>query len=448
MTRVSNAKTWPKMTSRDEFGFLADLVFSRSHADDTIVTLYDQHVGTTRFANNQVVQNVNTRRGTLSVTVAFGRKRGTASTTDFTAGSIQDTLARAERLARLAPDDPEYLPPPLPTTFPARSTARPETAVAGPARRLEYANEAIGHCRMENMMAAGLVASSTASVGVAASNHLFAFEERTDARFSLTVQAGEATGWSAAAHRSIDHLKIQERTLAAIHKAKLGREPREVAPGNYAVILEPAAVAGLWNGLIWWLDAKSYDKGTSPFAKRLGQRIVDERLTLQNMPGHADLFGVGFTSEGLSSQAALWIDRGVLRQLSYDRYTAAKRGVHPIPTLEAPSLSLAGPMQDRVQDLVKQSDRAILVTNFWYIRTVNPTDLTLTGMTRDGTFLIERGEIVAPVKNLRFHESPLRAFRHVDGWTPPLEAVTSETGKMLVPAVALPEFQFSSATKF
>lgn len=448
MTDAANAKAWPKMTGKDEFAFLADLVFARSSGDDTVVTLHDLHGGTTRFANNQIVQNVDTRRGTLTITAAFGRKRGTASTTDFAAGAIQETLVRAERLARLSPDDPEYLPPPPPATFPVRPTARPETAAAGPARRLEYAKEAIGHCRMENMMAAGIVSSSVAAVGVAASTGLFAYEERTDARFSITVQAGDATGWSAAAHRSIDHLKIQERTLAAIYKAKLGRETKELAPGRYPVILEPAAVAGLWTGVMWSLDAKSYEKGTSPFANRLGQRIVDERLTLQNAPGHAELFGVGFTSEGLPSEAAVWIDHGVLRQLAYDRFTAARRGLATIPTLEAPALSVDGAARDRVQDVVKQVDRAILVTNFWYIRTVNPTDLTLTGMTRDGTFLIEKGEIVAAVKNFRFHESPLRAFRHVDAWTVPLEAVTSETGKMLVPAVALPDFHFSSATRF
>ncbi len=445
---VVSAKTWPKMTSRDEFRFLADLVLKRSGGDDTVVTLQDQHGGTTRFANNQIVQNVNARRGQLTITVAYEKKRGAASTTDFTAGSVQEALARAERIARLSPDDPEYLPPPPPIAFAARPTARPETASAGPPRRLEYANEAIGHCRMENMMAAGVVTSSTASIGVAASNGLFAFEERTDARFSLTVQAGDATGWSAAAHRSIDHLKVQERTLNAINKAKLGRDVRELAPGRYPVILEPAAVAGLWNALFWSLDAKSYEKGTSPFANKLGQRILDERLTLQNLPGHADLFGVGFTTDGLPSEAAVWIDRGVLRELSYDRYTAAKRGIRSIPTLDAPFLSLAGAARDKVQDLIKQVDRAILVTNFWYIRPVNPTDLTLTGMTRDGTFLVEKGEIIAAVKNFRFHDSPLRAFQHVDAWTVPLEAVTSETGKMLVPAVVLPEFHFSSATRF
>ena len=445
---AGSGKLWPKMTGRDEFRFLADLVLTKSSGDDTIVTLHDLHSGTTRFANNQIVQNVDTRRGTLAVAVAFGRRHGTASTTDFTAGSIQETLARAERIARISPEDPEYLPPPEPRPFESRETARPETMAAGPMRRLEYANEAIGHCRMENLMAAGIVSSSVSSVGIAADNGLFGYEARSDARFSLTVQAGDATGWSAAAHRSVDHLKIQERTLAAIAKAKRSREPIELPAGQYPVILEPAAVAGLWTWLMWSLDAKSYDKGTSPFAGKLGAQIVDERLMLRNSPGHADLLGVGFTAEGLPSVPSTWIDCGVLTQLAHDRFTAKAHGVADIPTMDAPALSVDGAAFGTVQDLIKRTDHAILVTNFWYIRTVNPTDLTLTGMTRDGTFLVEQGEVVSAIKNFRFHESPLRAFQHIDASTAPMEAVTSETGKMLVPAMVLPQFNFSSVTRF
>lgn len=447
MTTASQ-KTWPKMTTPGEFRFLADLVLKRSGGDDTVVTLRDEHGGTTRFANNRIVQNVDTRRGTLTVSVAFGRRRGSSSTTDFTAGSIQDTLTRAERIARISPEDPEYLPPPDPQIYPTRPTSRPETVGAGPSRRLEYVNEAIGQCRIENLQSAGIVSSSVASVGVAASNGLFAHEERTEARFSITVQADDATGWSSAAHRSLDHLKIQERTLTAIQKAKRGREPRECPPGRYRVILEPAAVAGLWSWILWQLDAKSYEKGTSPFADQLGRRIVDERLTLQNLSDHPDLLGTGFTQEGLSSEDAVWIENGVLRQLAYDRFTAKVHGINRIPTLDAPCLSAAGQSSLRTQDLIKQCERAILVTNFWYIRAVNPTDLTLTGMTRDGTFLVEDGEITSAVRNLRFHESPLRVFKEAEAFTEAAEAVTAEAGKMLVPAMVLRDFYFSSVTRF
>lgn len=440
--------TWPKMTGGDEFRFLSDLVLTRSSADHTIVSLRDHHAGTTRFANNQIIQNVDARRGSLAVTVVFGGRHGTVGTTDFAAGAIHDALARAERIARVSPVDPEYLPPPDPCAFPVRETARPETVAAGPVKRLEYTNEAIGHCRMENLMAAGVISSSATAVGIAADNGLFGYECRADARFSLTVQAGDATGWSAAVHRSIDHLKVQERTLAAIAKAKRGRDACEMPAGHYPVILEPAAVAGLWAWLIWSLDAKSYAKGTSPFAGKLGQGIVDERLTLTNAPDHADLLGEGFTHEGLPSTSSVWIDHGILKQLAYDRFTAKTEGVKTIPTLEAPVLSVEGLPAHSVQDLIKNAERAILVTNFWYIRSVNLRDLLLTGMTRDGTFLVEKGEIVSPVKNFRFHESPLRVFQRLSAWTAPMEAVNSETGKMLVPALALPQFHFSSVTRF
>lgn len=439
---------WPNMTSRDEFRFLSELVLTRSSADHTMIRLHDQHAGTTRFANNQVIQNVDARRGKLVVTVDFGGRQGTASTTDFTAGTVQETLCRAEKIANVTPIDPEYLPPPDPCMFPVRETAKPETMAAGPSRRLEYATEAIGQCRMENLMAAGAVSSSVAAVGIAANTGLFGYEQRGEASFSLTVQAGDATGWSAAAHRSIDHLKVQERTLTAIRRAKRSRDGCVLPAGRYPVIVEPAAVAGLWAWLIRSLDAKSYLKGTSAFTGKLGQAIVDERITLLNSPDHTDLFGEGFSNDGLPSTPSVWIDHGNLRQLAYDRFTAKEQGVVTIPTLEAPALSVEGPSVDSIHELVKRTERAILVTNFWYIRPVNLRDLMLTGMTRDGTFLIENGEIVSAVNNFRFHESPLDVFQHVDLWTSPMEAVTSETGKFLAPAMALPQFHFTSVTRF
>ena len=448
MTSSINSQ-WPKLTSRQEFEFLADLVMKHSTSDHTFFSLRDVHGGTTRFANNQVIQNVNQRRGSLSITVAFGRQHGSASTTDFTAGAVRETLKQAESIAKLSPDDPEYLPPVGVQTYLSLPSARPETSAAGPARRLDYAREAIGQCKMENLNAAGTVSSSAATVGLAAETGLRAYEERTEARFSLTVQAGEATGWSAAAHRSIDRLHVQERTLAAIIKAKRGAdEPQELPPGRYTVILEPAAVAGLLSWMIWMLDAKSFYKGTSPFSGKLGSRIIDRRLSLSNQPAHADLLGNGFTHEGLPVIESGWIESGVLTQLLHDRFTAREHQIDPFPTLESPHFSGERPIGTRVDDLIRTTQRGILVTNFWYIRPVNPSDLTLTGMTRDGTFLIENGEITSAVRNFRFHESPLRAFNQVEGYTAPTEAVTSETGKALVPAMRIHDFNFSSVTKF
>lgn len=446
MTKGSAAV--PKLTDRDEFRFLADLVFKHSSGDHTFVSLHDQRGGTVRFANNQVVQNVDTRRISFSVTVAFGRRHGSAGTTDLTAGSVQETLKRAERLARVSPEDPEYLPPVDPQSYPAWPAARPETAVAGPAGRLAYAREAIELCRGERLTAAGIVSSSVATVGVAANTGLFAHEERTEARFSLTAQHGEASGWASAAHRSIDRLAVRERTQIAIDKAKRSVGAKEIPAGRYAVILEAPAVAGLLTWFIWMLDAKAFYRGTSPFSGKLDRRVVDPRLSLKNRPDHPDLLGYGFTSEGLPVNASTWIDAGVLRQLSYDRFTAKEHGIDRIATLESPLLSGDGSAKPGPEDLIRSTARGVLVTNFWYIRPVNPTDLTLTGMTRDGTFLIEDGRIITAVRNFRFHDSPLRAFNEIDAFTLPEEAVTAETGKLLVPAMKIRDFNFSSVTRF
>ena len=245
------------LTSRDEFRFLAELILAHATGDHTLVALHDRRGGTTRFANDAIVQNVDQRRVTLAVTAAFGRRQGTATTSDLTVGGVQDVLKRAEAVARLSPPDPDALPPPEPQDYPVLPTWRADTAAAGPARRLEDARAAIERCAARGCTAAGFVASSVATVGLAADTGLFAFEPRTEARFSLTATRGKATGWAASAHRSMDGLAAAERTEAAIAKAERAGEPRELPPGRYTVILEPAAVAGLWSWVLHHLEAKA-----------------------------------------------------------------------------------------------------------------------------------------------------------------------------------------------
>lgn len=438
----------PRLTDREEFRFLADLVLKHSGGDHTFVALHDQRAGTTRFANNGVVQNVDTRRVTLTVTVAFGQRQGSAATTDLTAGAVREAVKRAEAIARVCPEDPEYLPPVPPQDYADRQSARPETVAAGPDHRLKLAGEAVELCRAAELKAAGVVSSSAATVGVAADTGLFAHEARADARFSVTATGERSTGWASNVHRSIDRLGVVERTRRAIEKAKRSAGAREIPAGRYTVILEPSAVGGLVTWMVWMLGAKDYDKGTSPFSGKLGKPIVDARLTLANRPEHRDLLGCGFTSQGLATNALTWIDQGVLRQLAYDRFTAQQHGLDVIPTLEAPAVSANGQAAASVDELVRRTERGILVTNFWYVRTVNPTDLTLTGMTRDGTFLIEDGQVATAVHNFRFHESPLLALNRLEAFTVPMEAASAETGKLLVPAMKIREFNFSSVTRF
>lgn len=341
-----------------------------------------------------------------------------------------------------------FFPPPGPQHFESWPTFRPETAAVDIPCRVQLAGDAIEQCREEKVNGAGILTSSVAAVGVAANTGLFAYEPRTEAKFSLTAQMDGASGWTSAVHRSIEKLDVVKRSLLAIRNCKKGKGPMDISPGRYTVVLQPPAVGGLLTGIFGSLDAKSYEAQTTPFWGRLQQPVMDHRFSLYNRPDHPDLLGCGFTREGLPVIQAAWIENGCLRQLAYDRYSACQKGIARIPTLESPCLVGEPRDQYSVEQLIEGTERGILVTNFWYIRVVNPRDLTLTGMTRDGTFLIENGKLTAPLRNFRFHESPLRAFQNINGYTEPQEATSIEIAKLLVPALRLQDFYFSSVSAF
>lgn len=438
----------PDLMSQSEFQRLAHLAFDASSADDVRVNLSDRAGGTTRFANNQVTQNVRTRRAEMTVTVAFGKRAGATSTTDLTDQAIRDTVKRAEAIAKVTPEDPEYLPPPAQQLFPVLPTRREDTATAGPQRRFEAAKVACEMCAAADMQAAGIAATYTNAVGVAANNGLFAYEQRCRADFSLTATAPDSTGWSKNAVRSIDDLDIEAMTRRAIDKARLTAHPRELPAGRMTVILEPPAVQGLVGPLIGNFNARRYDRGTSALAGKLHQRIIDPRLTLRNRPEHPSLLGRGFSPQGLANSYFAWIENGVLAHLDYDRFTATKHGQQPTTGVDAAELSGPADQAQSLDELIAGTPHGVLVTHFWYIRYVNRTDLTLTGMTRDGTCLIEDGRLAGGVHNFRFHESPLVAFNQLDAFTEPADAIATEGAKMMLPAMRIHDFNFSSVTRF
>jgi predicted Zn-dependent protease len=324
-----------------------------------------------------------------------------------------------------------------------RSTAR-----ATPGDVARRARPVIEQCEKSGLVGAGILTHAVAVRGLAASTGLFAFRESTEAEYSLTATADDSSGWTYNAHRDIDALQISERTARAVDKAVRSKAPRELEAGHYPVVLEPAAVAGVLGPMMSALNAKSYYRGDSALAGRLDSQILDPRLTLRTDPANPDLLGEAFDQAGLPSRPITWVQDGILKQLYFDRFTAQDRGVEPTPFPSAPVLSFSAARHSSLDELIADTKRAILITNFWYIRSVDPTDLTITGMTRDGTFLVEDGRIVAGLKNFRFHDSPLRCFANVEATTPPMESITLERGKMLLPAMRLADFHLSSVTKF
>ncbi len=433
-----------------DFRRIAETVLAASKANDTYVGLNDSEGMTLRFANNQVVQYVSERGPNVSIRAAFGKKVGAASTNRLDQDSLLATLRRAEELAQLAPEDPEYMPPLPQQKYMDLKTHTAATARATPADLASRAKPVIERCERNKLVGAGILSTSAGCRGTANSAGLFGFEESTSSEFSLTATASstDSSGWTMNSHRSIDRLDIRDRAQNAVQKAVLSANPVELAPGKYPVILEPAAVAGAMGMMSFALNAKSYYRGNSAFAGKLNTKILDDRITMHTDPSHPDLLGSRFGGEGLAARKMTWVGNGVLKQLFYDRFTAKEHNVEPTPFPSAQVLSISGKVARSTEALIRDTDRAVLVTNFWYIRSVDPRDLTITGMTRDGTFLVENGKIVCGVKNFRFHDSPLRAFAKIDAATAPQEAITMERGKMLLPAMRLPEFNFSSVTKF
>ncbi len=437
-----------ELTPKKEFDAMAEAIYSSSQADHTRINFFDSANMTTRFANNQVIQNVAIRRPRLTVEVAFGKQVGRSSTDRFDAANLKAVVAKAQEIAKLSPEDPEYMEPLPRQEYERFKTYSKTTASREPDDLAEQVEDIIQRCDESGCNGAGIVTANRSHVGVSSDKGVHGFEARTLSSFSLTATLPDSTGWAMNSHREISKLNIKERTRTAIEKAKSSAVPIEVPAGHYEVILEPAAVAGLVGPTIWMLGAKSYYKGNSPYVGKLHEQIFDERLHITSEPQYESLLGTSFDGQGMPYRKQTWVNKGVLQKLYYDRFTAKEHNQEPTPFPRAIKMGFTKPTATKVDDLIRNTKKGILVTNFWYIRFVNPTDLTLTGMTRDGTFLIQDGRIVGGIRNLRWHDSPLKVFKSISGVTPPTEAVTNERGKMLLPYVKLPDFNFSSVTRF
>ena len=431
-----------------QFQSLVDTILSYTKGAETLINLSDSAGMTTRFANNQIIQNVVTHTPDLRVEIALGKRVGNASTNQFDQQSLKQLVDRAREMAKLTPEDPEYLPPLEPPPYPAFNHFDASTASQQPDSLAQHTAQIVVRCQSAQCTAAGTVTAIKSAVGIANSRALRGFDQRTYAAFSLTATKPDSTGWSMNKHRRLSALGIEHRTQVAIDKANASANPKEIEPGHYEVILEPAAVSGLIGPMMWSLGAKNFHKGNSPYVGKLNQQILDPKLRIDTHPTHPDLLGAPFNRQGLAYQKATFFANGTPKQLIYDRFTAKEHHTEPTPFPRALIMQVEGDTADSVQALIAQTKRGILVTNFWYIRYVNRSDLTLTGMTRDGTFLIEDGKIVGGIKNFRWHDSPLRVLKKIAAATQPHEATTSGRGKMLLPYLKLPDFRFSSVTTF
>lgn len=406
----------------------------------------------TRFARSELTSNGDVTQTTLDVAVAFGKREASVSTNQLDETSVRVAIDQAARLARLAPEDPERQPVLGPQRYVAVKGAfdRP-TADLGAGERATAAAAAIDAGSATGttnaLDVAGFYEHAAGSRARATSAGLFAFHSGTRASFSTTCRTGDGTGsgWAGAWSKAAGDIDAHSLARVAADKATRSAKPRPLPPGKYQVVLEPAAVGELLGFLAGSMNRRTADEGRSYFSKpgggtRLGEKVLPEHVTLTSDPADPDLPTAPFAGDGLPLAKTTWIDKGAIANLQCSRYWAAKNGLAPLGRPGA--WRLAGGKAASIDDLVKGVKKGVLITRFWYTRWVDPRTMLITGLTRDGVFLIENGAITAPVNNFRFNESPLVMLGNSDAMT----ARVWQTPGALVPALRTDGFNLASVS--
>ena len=436
--------------SKEEAQALLKKVLSYSKADECEVGLNGRDGGNIRTALNQVSTAGEISTLNLSVSSTFGKKTGSASINEFDDASLEKTVRRAEELAQLAPENREHVPLlGAPATPFAESVEYNEnTAAMTPESRAELMAKSLEVTKQANLIAAGFLENTTGFNAVMNSKGLFAYNKSTDVIFTVTTRNhdGTGSGYAARGFTDVKKLDTYAATKIAASNANGSVGAKAIEPGKYTVILTPTAAAYMMESMFRF-DARSAEEGRSFLSKkgggtRLGEKLVDEKVNIYSDPFYAELPGSTWDRDGLPLEKTYWIQNGVVKNLSYQRYWAEKKGVKPMP---GPSNIIMDGGDTTLEEMIKSTERGILVNRLWYIRSVDPQSLLLTGLTRDGTFYIENGKIKFPVKNFRFNESPVIMLNNVEALGKPERAVSVESYRSyMIPTMKIRDFTFSS----
>jgi PmbA protein len=427
-----------------------------SEADETEVDVSSTTDALTRFANNTIHQNVAEQNLSISIrTVVDGRTaRATTNKTDDE--SLRRTVAAAIRLAHNQPRNPDLLPMLRSQKYQKVARHFAATAEATPQDRARAVTRVCKMADKTKQTAAGIFATGSTKSVLANSRGLFAHYEQTRAEFSVTILEDDSSGWAKVNSPDVRKIDPEELAESASRKAANSRKPRELEPGHYTVILEPPAVLDLVGFLFYdFADTAIRDK-RSCFTGRIGKKILGDNITLWDDVYHPLQTGTPYDGEGVPRQKVLLVDRGVPTNLVYSRASAKKMKAKPtghgfsLPNDygEAPMNLVFGGGDKSVDEMVSSTERGVLVTRLWYIREVDPYEKVLTGMTRDGTFLVENGRVAGGIRNFRFNQSILEMLLNVEMLGPAVRASGEESFDMVVPPMKVRNFHFSEVTKF
>jgi predicted Zn-dependent protease len=436
--------------SREEAQALVLRVVGMSKAEGIDVQVGGGYNTNVRFADNQMSTAGAVTDFTVAVQSWFGKKHAVVQTNEISDVALRSAVDRSERLAKLAPDDPEAMPMLGQQQHRQVDAYFPSVASMSAEDRARIALTALEPARGANdLRAAGFLINGASATALGNSKGMFAYHRTTNANFTLTVRTtdGTGSGWAGAEHNDAGKVDFAGVSRRAIEKARLSRSPSAVEPGRYTVILEPQAVGDLAQLIGFYADARATDEGRSPFVKqgggtKIGEKIMDERISIYADPFDPQILAQPFDGDGLPLGRQVFIENGVLKTLYYSRFWAQKKNVQPTG---APTSFLMSGGTSTVDDMIKSTERGILVTRLWYLREVDPRTILYTGLTRDGTFLIENGKVSRAVKNFRFNDSPLFMLNNLEAIGQPVRLAGTEAGgAVVVPPLKVRDFNFTS----
>ena len=436
----------------DEAKRIADRLLARSKAEHCIVSITGREDTNLRFARGNATTNG--AQSTLQVRIesTFGKRSGAASASGRDEETLAQAVARSEEIARAAPENPETLPPLGPQKYAAGAGYDAATAAVRAGDLAAASKPVIDAAGKRAIDLTGYSSAGREFAAVATSAGLFAHEPRTGAEFTVTARnrAGTWSGWAGVAETRVGRLDATRLGARALDKAAYTAPPVRLDPGRYTVILEPSAVADFVSNMMWFMDARPADEGRSFFAKkgggnRIGEKLFADKVTIYSDAGDPVAPVATFDDEGLPHERTVWVADGVLSNLVYSRYWAQQKDRAPVP--QSRSFVMAGGTTS-TDEMIRDVKRGVLVTRLWYIRVLDPQKLVLTGLTRDGNFLIENGRIVGPALNFRFNESPIAILANTLAVGPSerTRGGEDERPSVAAPTLLVKDFTFSSAS--
>jgi len=468
------------MLKKKQAGGIFERIKKLSTADEVEVLFSGGRSALTRFANNTIHQNVAEENSIVSVRTVFGGRTARAATNKFDEESLRRVVAASESLARVQHPDPDLLPmpdarqadgrtgeSPVPThSVPSRYFER--TAAITPEQRAEGVKKIVVVAKKQKLTTAGVFSSAESFEGIFNSRGLNHWHTQTLAEISITMLAADSSGWQKANSPDVANLDPLALAEVAAQKAVDSAHPREIPPGKYTVILEPAAVLDIVGFMFWDYSGMAILDQRSFLTGKIGTKVFGDSITIWDDVAHPLQTGAPFDGEGMRRQKVGLVENGVVKRVVYARATAErmKRSecrdkVGPIEATghgfalpnemgEMPlNIVFAGPRDPQTaEQMIASTERGVLVTRLWYIREVDPYEKMLTGMTRDGTFLVENGRIVGGVRNFRFNESLIHMLSSVEAMSAPVRSSGEESFDMVVPAMKVREFNFTEVTKF